>query len=195
MGTPLVETDGRRLRSQDSRARIVAAMLALTREGATSPSAEQVASRAGVGLRTVFRHFSDMESLYREMHDAIEAELRAAAAQPFRGRTWRERMLELIQRRSAGFEAIAPFRRAADLRRPGSPLLQAAHAELAEALREILVRIAPEDIRRDAARFEALDLLLSYEAWARLRNDQGLTPAQAREALALTVTALVGPED
>jgi len=190
-----VETDGRRLRSQDSRARIVAAMLALTREGARSPSAEQVAIRAGVGLRTVFRHFSDMESLYREMHDAIEAELRAAAAQPFRGATWRERVLELIERRAAGFEVIAPFRRAADLRRPASPQLQAAHAELAEALREILTRIAPAAVRGDKARFEALDLLLSYEAWSRLRDDQGLTPPQARAALACAVTALIGPED
>jgi AcrR family transcriptional regulator len=189
------EVDGRRLRSQGSRARIVAAMLGLIRDGEISPSAEQVAWRAGVGLRTVFRHFSDMASLYREMHEAIETELRTVAATPFRGRTWRERLLELVDRRAVAFDAIAPFRRAADVRRRGSTALQADHARLAEGLREILTRVAPEALRRDPARFEALDLLLSYEAWSRLRDDQGLSPRAARAALAAAVGALIGPED
>src|SRR5690242_15438881 len=117
--------DGRRRRSQDSRARIVAAMLDLTREGAIPPTAEQVAARAGVGLRSVFRHFQDMESLYREMQGAIGAELRALVEQPFKAPTWQERVVEVIARRGAGFEIIAPFRRAADALRHNSAVLQA----------------------------------------------------------------------
>jgi len=73
------ETDGRRRRSADSRARIVAAMLELTRESALVPGAEQVALRAGVGLRTVFRHFQDMDSLYSEIAGPFEAALRGFA--------------------------------------------------------------------------------------------------------------------
>ena len=61
------EVDGRRRRSLDSRARIVAAMLELVRLGNASPNAVEVAARAGVGLRSVFRHFKDMESLYVEI--------------------------------------------------------------------------------------------------------------------------------
>ncbi|MFX8786073.1 hypothetical protein ABTM90_19835, partial [Acinetobacter baumannii] len=49
--------DGRRQRGQNNRARIVKAVLELTREGTFTPSAEQVARRADVSLRTVFRHF------------------------------------------------------------------------------------------------------------------------------------------
>src|SRR5947209_16703757 len=75
--------DGRRRRAQDSRARIVAAMLEIVHAGEVSPSAEQVAARADVGLRTVFRHFRDMDSLYREMTVAIEAELMTVVATPF----------------------------------------------------------------------------------------------------------------
>ena len=59
--------DGRHLRSQLSRDNIVTAMLELIEAGAISPSAEDVAARARVGLRSVFRHFKDMESLRREM--------------------------------------------------------------------------------------------------------------------------------
>lgn len=47
-------TDGRKLRSEDSKRRIVSAMLELVREGRMAPTAEEVANRAEVGLRTVF---------------------------------------------------------------------------------------------------------------------------------------------
>ena len=121
----LEESDGRRRRSQDSRARIIAAMLDLIHGGEVAPGAEQVAERAQVGLRTVFRHFKDMESLYREMSHAIESDLRATVAKPFKGETWRERVLELIDRRSQAYEKIAPFKRASDAHRHHSRFLTA----------------------------------------------------------------------
>ena len=46
-------------------------MLELVRAGVIAPTAEEVAARANVGLRTVFRRFKDMESLYVEMSLAI----------------------------------------------------------------------------------------------------------------------------
>jgi len=185
------EPDGRRRRALDSRARIVAAMLALIQGGDLSPSAEAVAAQAGVGLRTVFRHFADMEQLYLEMTAVMEAELRAVADQPFVGRTWRERVLELIPRRGGVFEAITPFRRAADARRHTSVVLQELHDRLAGALRQILRAQVPKSLADDALRFEALDLLLSFEAWDRLRRDQHLSPAAARAALDGAVRALI----
>ena len=74
--------DGRKVRRRNNRRRIVAAMLELVRDGAISPGAEEVAERAGVGLRTVFRHFDDMESLYREMAEAMRHELQPLVAAP-----------------------------------------------------------------------------------------------------------------
>ena len=59
--------DGRLQRSERSRQAIVQALLGLVGEGVLEPTAEQVAARADVGIRTVFRHFSDMESLFAEM--------------------------------------------------------------------------------------------------------------------------------
>ena len=35
--------------------------------GDLSPSAARVAEEAGIGLRTVFRHFDDMDALYSEI--------------------------------------------------------------------------------------------------------------------------------
>lgn len=187
----LQETDGRRRRSADSRARIVAAMLELTRESEVVPGAEQVALRAGVGLRTVFRHFQDMDSLYAEIAGPFEAALRAIAQQPFKGATWQDRVIELIARRGAAFEIVGPLRRASDALRHSSAVLQAEHATLTTALRTILRGLVPKDAV-DAAMFEALDLLLGYEAWSRLRREQDLSPAQARKVLQNAVRALIG---
>jgi AcrR family transcriptional regulator len=187
----LEETDGRRRRSLDSRARIVNAMLELTRETAVAPSAEQVAQRAGVGLRTVFRHFQDMDSLYSEIARPFETELRLWARRPFKGETWQDRVIELIARRGAAFETLAPLRRASDAMRHNSAVLQAQHATLTTMLRTILRGLVPKRAV-DTATFEALDLLLGYEAWSRLRREQGLSPAQARKTLQTAVRALIG---
>jgi AcrR family transcriptional regulator len=165
-------------------------MLELTRETAVAPSAEQVAARARVGLRSVFRHFQDMESLYLEILRPIEAQLRARAQQPFSGETWQDRVLELIARRGAGFESVAPLRRASDALRPNSPFLQREHAVLTTALRAILRGLIPAGAV-DAPTFEALDLLLSYEAWNRLRREQGLSPAHTRRTLEAAVRTLI----
>jgi len=59
--------DGRRQRSDRSRRRIIEALFDLIGEGNMTPSAVGVAERANVGLRTVFRHFEDMDSIYDEM--------------------------------------------------------------------------------------------------------------------------------
>ena len=190
---PDLETDGRRRRSQDSRARIVQAMLDLVREGGVSPAAEVVAERAGVGLRTVFRHFKDMDSLYREMGAAIEAELQTVIAQPFEAQDWRGRVRELISRRSVAYERITPFRRAAEgqrLRKGGA--LAADYARFVAMARDILRRVLPEEAAADQPLFEALDLLLSFDAWDRLRRDQNLPPEAAVAALDRAVSRLIG---
>ena len=179
--------DGRRRRGQDNRARIVAAMLEMIRDGEVSPVAEQVAERAQVGLRTVFRHFKDMDSLYSEMSEVIEREVRAISEQPFGSAEPRGRVLELVARRGEAFEKIAPFKRASEALRHRSQFLDADSNRLVVALRAILEHIAPPEVVADRERLETLDLLLSWESWARLRREQGLSPAQARKALEAAV--------
>jgi AcrR family transcriptional regulator len=189
---PVEETDGRRRRAQDSRRRIVEAMLALVRETEISPSAEQVAARAGVGLRTVFRQFNDMDSLYAEMSQAIEVGLWAVAAKPFVSRSWRGRLAEMVERRSGAFEQLGPFKRAADAQRATSPFLAARHARLVTVMRMLLGRVLPAEVAADPGRFEALDVLMSFETWWRLRRDQGLGPDEARAVLRAAVDRIAG---
>ena len=185
------EDDGRRRRGADNRARIVAAMLDIVRQTETVPSAEQVAARADVGLRTVFRHFQDMDSLYREMAPVIEGEIGAVVTRPFKGETWQARVVELVARRAGAYERIAPFLRAAAPMRRRSPYLAESHGRLVAGARALLVLQLPPDLARRRPLVEALDLLLSFESWDRLRGDQGLSPEAASETLAAAVRKLL----
>jgi len=184
--------DGRRRRGMDNRARIVAAMMEMVRADEVAPSAERVAARADVGLRTVFRHFQDMDSLYREMSLVIEGELRAIMAQPLQAPIGPERLAELIARRARCFEAIAPFRRAAEAYRHRSKFLGSDYTRLVRELRVILERELPPQIVSDPMKLEALDLLLSFEAWARLRREQGLSIERAQAVVETAALRIVG---
>src|SRR3974390_873447 len=92
--------DGRHRRSMSSQRRIVRAMLELVAAGNIAPSADEVSDRAGVGRRSVFRHFSDMDSLYREMQAILQAQFATLAEQPFGATQWRDQVLELVERRA-----------------------------------------------------------------------------------------------
>ena len=185
------ETDGRKHRSQKSQMLIVNAMLELVAQGNLAPSAEQIADIAKVGRRSVFRHFSDMDTLYREMNDSIAATMESLVQRPFEAADWYGQILEVVDRRAVAFEKMQPFLLAGQLHRHRSPFLKAAHARFVERLRNILLRILPKDAAHNAVVVEALDLLLSFESWNRLREDQGLSIAKSKQVLKQAIESLL----
>jgi AcrR family transcriptional regulator len=187
------ETDGRRRRGQDSRDRIVSAMLDLVREGEVTPGAERVAARAEVGLRTVFRHFRDMDSLYAEMARTIEGEMSDLIGRPMTASDEGGRLVEIARQRAEFFERIFPFKHASGAHRHRSTFLEREHARMVAQLREMLIRALPEACS-DPARREGLDLVLSYEAWSRLRREQGLPREEALTVLVAAAERLRPPK-
>ncbi len=185
------EADGRVVRRQNNRRRIVAAMLELVRAGAISPSAEEVAERAGLGLRTVFRHFDDMDSLYREMAEAMRNELQPIVAAPFASRDWPGRLDEIVDRRARLFERAMPFKNAADVHRHRSVFLRRDYEMMRSAERAALEAALPATLRNEKRFFEALDQALSFSTWQHLRRDQKLNQAQARATVEYAIRALV----
>ena len=172
--------DGRRRRSQTSRDKIVAAMLELVATGRITPSADDVAARAGVGLRTVFRHFADMESLYAAI-TATLAEQYEMWLIPFDSTDWRQQLVEIVDRRTATYERLLPFKRAGDAHRHMSPAMQSQYAHVLAIMRQRLHTLLPSSIVEDVQRFETIDLMLSFEVWQRLRGEQQLEAGRARD--------------
>ena len=66
----MAKKDGRNLRSINSQKLIVDACIKLFKEGNLEPTAQQVADESGVGIRTVFRQFDEMENLFKAV-DAV----------------------------------------------------------------------------------------------------------------------------
>ncbi|MGA0599621.1 TetR/AcrR family transcriptional regulator [Caulobacter sp. KR2-114] len=184
-------TDGRALRSARTREKIATAMLALIRAGNPAPTSEEVAIHAGVGHRTVFRRFQDMESLYVEMNERVKALVRPVLAEPVPDGPPAVRIAALAARRARVFEEVGPFYRAGEPRLSASPILRRFRDEFAADQRRQLLAVLPE-LGADPARAAAADLIASMDAWLRLRLTQGLTVDAAREAVIAGLGALVG---
>ncbi len=185
------ELDGRRRRSAKSREAIVRAMFDLIGDGDLRPSAQRVADRAGVGIRTVFRHFDEMDQLFAEMNTRLRETLAPLLAGGMPQGTVLKRVRDLVGRRCGLYERLGPYKRSANLQRWRSPFLQKEHRAMVRDLRTDLERWLPELQGVPPAVANALEVAVSFEAWDRLRTDQKLTKKDTREALEALIEALV----
>ncbi len=185
-------TDGRKLRSEDSKRKIVSAMLDLVREGRIAPTAEEVANRANVGLRTVFRRFKDMESLYAEMSVAINERVASIIDSPPSDADWKNNLRHLVDRRLGVYEVIMPYRVAADALKFQSTVLLSKHMEIVREERQKLIEVLPDFLINDHILIEALEAALSFDMFNQLRNDQRLSAEETAEVVRKIVNSLLG---
>ena len=185
------ETDGRLERSAVTRQKIVDAATALVYEGHVGPTAQQVADRSGIGLRTVFRHFDDMESLYREFSRRFDAEIEPFLHMRLAASTPHERLIQSIDVRAGLYERMAPLLISCRVNRHASPYLSQRLIEWTLIEREVLKHMLPPAVVENAPLVEALCMAMSFEAWTRLRREQGLDEQRAREVVRCTVGALL----
>lgn len=188
------ESDGRRQRSDRSRGKIVQAMFELLGEGDTSPSAVAVADRAGVGLRTVFRHFDDMESIYNVMVDQCLARVIPIMKAPYHATEWRERLLECTDRSAKIYEMVFPAKLVLNLRRYQSDFLMERHQQDVVLLRSALKGILPDMLTRNKILFSAIETTLSFATWQTLRQDQNLSVETSKKSTTLMLAALISSQ-
>lgn len=183
--------DGRKQRSERSRQAIVDAMLDIIMAGKMEPSAAEIAEKAGVSPRTVFRHFEEMDSLYSEMTERMEAEIMPIIQQPFTGEGWRAQLDQLLERRALIYERVMPLKIAASIRRFGSDYLMLNYERFVHLERTGLEGVLPDTVRKDATLFSAIEMCAGFQTWRRLRQDQGLSTDQAAAVVRLTISRLV----
>ena len=184
-------TDGRHHRSIKTRQMIVSAFIDLIGNGHPSPTAEQIATQAQVGLRTVFRHFDDMETLYREITQRLDELMMPLVNKPLKATLWSERLMESIERRCDIFDRLAPFHIAAQLRMHESEYILQQVKRRVKIEQDILARLLPTPCVDDRVCFEALSMLVSLETWMRLRSLQGLSASKAKAVVLMTVQSLM----
>lgn len=175
--------DGRRERSRSSRSKIIQAMMDLIVEGDINPSAAKVAKKAGVGLRSVFRHFDDKESIYNEMNAILWEAYSPEINRPFSSENWREQLFELIERRTKVWEKTAPYRLSTSIQRFQSPALMENYQQLLKTERKARDRILPDKVKNDSKRERAILLSTSFDTWRLFRHDEGLSNKKTAEVM------------
>ncbi len=168
-------------------------MLECLESGILPPSARQVAERAGISSRGVFRHFDSMEKLL-EAVAALQLERIAPKLPALVLEGGLDRRLDaLIERSLTRNESIAPVRRAALLAEPFSEVVSRNHAWLRRSVEDEVRRAlaaeleAVEDAGARRTLIVSVRALVSFSHWEELCRHGGL----AREAIAHAIRAEV----
>jgi AcrR family transcriptional regulator len=166
--------DGRRARSERSKQAIIDASLALMEEGNLIPTAQQISDKAGVGIRSFFRHFEDMETLFATIDEQNRDAWEALYLGGDRYGTLDERILHAIERHGEGYEKQRNMVLSTSAQLWRSETLRKNYARYQRGLRKDLDDWLPELKQLTRSEREAVDAIASFEMWHRLRYHQGL---------------------
>jgi AcrR family transcriptional regulator len=163
--------DGRTLRRTRNRAAVIVALLAIIREGNLHPGASEIADRAGVSHRSIFRYFEDLDDLVRTAIDHAFREAGPLADIPDIGvGSLDERIAKFVDARIALFQHVDGTMQLARMRAPRIPSIDEGIAAIAEVFRQqIAEHFTPElDGVKDDERPLLIDgilVLTSYDSF------------------------------
>ncbi|MGD9704864.1 MAG: TetR/AcrR family transcriptional regulator [Acidimicrobiia bacterium] len=189
--------DGRRVRRDRNRDAVVDALLTLYRAGNLEPSSAEIAERAGLSPRSLFRYFDDVDDLCEAAIARQEERIRplavigAAPSDPFE-----TRISALVAQRIAMFDAMGQVGAVARLKAPFLPIIAAELTQMRGFFRNQLKQLFANELAtlptaRAAAVLAALDVLTSFESYQLLRTDQSLSQAECSSILVDTLAALL----
>lgn len=177
---------------------MVAAYLDLVAETGRQPTIEEVADRAGISVRSVYRLFPDTDSLVREaIQDRADAlrpmlQVDVPSTAPVAAR-----VSALVAKRARAYDQVQAFRTVVMGQRHLHPAVAELLDESRNALRAQVMTLFSKELskRTGAARndlLDALELLTGWSAWDALRQEQGLSSARARRVIESALLALLG---
>ena len=179
------------LRSERSRKAIIDAALALMEEGILVATAQQIAERAGVGIRSFFRHFEDMESLSEAIDEQIRESYEALFLGGDREGTLEERIEHAGERHADAYETVKNIVLSTQAQRWRYDVLRKNYARNQRGLRKDLDDWLPELKALPRNQREAVDAVASFEMWHRLRELQGLGKKASAEVIGSLLKSLI----
>jgi len=185
------KVDGRRLRSDRSRQVIVEAMLQLINQGNLVPTAQQIADHAKVGIRSVFRHFEDMEAIFATGDQIWREGFIGKASSVDPALPLRERIVWGVNEIQKLYENNSNIMKSTATRRWRSAFLKQNYAKYQNKMRSDIARALPEISRLSQSRQEAIFAIMSFEYWDRLRDHQSLSPEDSAALLIDLLESLI----
>ncbi len=185
------KVDGRSLRGERNRQALLDAAMDLLNDGNLAPSAQEIAEKAGVGLRGIFRHFGGMEGLFAAIDERVRETGVALFAGGNREGSLRERLLHAVEQRANAYEKQTNAFLGVQTQRWRSPYIRKNWARAQVELRNDLDDWLPELTSLPAPRREAVDANASFETWHRLREHQNLGVDEAVDVVYDTLKLLI----
>ena len=163
--------DGRTLRRTRNRTAVIDALLEIIREGNLRPGASEIADRAGVSHRSIFRYFDDLDDLVRTAIDHAFRDAGPMAEIPGLGSgSLDERIARFVDARLALYESVDGTMQLARMRAPSIPSIDEGIAEIA-ALFETQIaehfaqELAPIDEQDRDLLVDGVLVLTSYDSF------------------------------
>lgn len=192
-----IKLDGRAVRTVVTHEKILTVTRELILTGKIDPTAREIAEATDITTRTLFRHFSDMESLHHSLIEDARVKASAVMDEPFpakAGNSWRDQMQIVISRRVRVFESLLPlYISTIWSRHRASTSVSQEHSGM-KRRRKRLMEVLPKEITQDQILFEVIDGVLGIEYWISLRRDQRLGVPKATRVLRLAVERLTAHE-
>jgi AcrR family transcriptional regulator len=183
--------DGRRARSERSKQAIIDASLELMEEGILVPTAQLISERAGVGIRSFFRHFADMETLFATIEEQKRESTEALFVGGDRAGSLEERILQATERHADGYENQKNIILSTSAQSWRYQVLRKNYARYQRGLRKDLDDWLPELEQLPRVQREAVDAVASFEMWHRLREHQGLSKKQSIEIVVYMIRGIL----
>ena len=177
----MTKQDGRILRSVKSQKLIVEACIKLFKEGNFVPTAQLVANESGVGIRTVFRLFDDMENLLK----SVDAEMRKDYDFEVKfdpNSSFENRLLVGVDHLCAIYKKhqIIMFGTVSNMWK--YKFLQENYMNYQKMIMQKVEEVLPEVLSFDGELQELIHATLSFAFWMRLQG-QGLKKDQINSAM------------
>jgi AcrR family transcriptional regulator len=190
--------DGRTARRDRNRVTVVDALLELFREGNLDPSSDEIAERAGLSARSLFRYFDDLSDLARTAIEAQMARVADLTTVPIEP-DWTsvQRLTQVVDRRFGFYEAMGFVGIVARLRAPFQPVIDLELREMRSVWRSQFQSIMAEALSTLAEPavgevLRAADILLSFESYQLMRQDHMLSHQACIATATQAVAILLG---
>ena len=168
--TPIVN-DGRINRSKTTLNKIVAATISLLRKNNNGqiPTAQEIAVKSGVGIRTVFRHIDDMEGLIEEVNRRYLHDLESYIAKNNPKQNSKDQRIEhVIKERFYLYNTYQHVFNLTITSLNNSSAIRTGFIKFNNILRQRFEDLIPEIKMINKDKQNLIDTLISYAAWFRM---------------------------
>ena len=186
--------DGRSLRAERNRHLVAEALLQLLEEGEAQPTAQMIAKKSGVSTSTIFRLYDDLEAIrdtviQRRLEQVKHLLVDVPSALPLE-----DRIAQLVNLRSRFYAKVAQVSRLVVPQRATSEHINTVLTMNENAFFTRQKNLFADEIaglKSGDEILQAIDNLMSWESWDRLRSIQKLSIQKSKRVLTAALSRLL----